>query len=160
MTFCGTGAAAGKPDWDQVANIKDAAVRLAKLQRTKGAQKAFEFIDACYRTHSLSTEYTRAFEACIAQDYMETQILALIYSRVKPEALKSMGAPTPEALAKSMGKRITAAFASYDVPPQRAKAFKELVDEHGFPLFFQSLFPGVEMPVPKGGKLPGQKKKQ
>lgn len=152
-------AAANKPDWDQIANIKDAAERLAKLQRTQGATRAFAFIDACYRTHSLSSKYTKAFEACIAQDYMETQILALIYSRLSPETLKKMGAPTPEALAKSMGKRVSAAFRSYDVSPERVKAFKELIDEHGFPIFFRALFPNAEMPVPKGGVLPDKKEK-
>jgi hypothetical protein len=160
MTCCGTVAAASKPDWDQVENIKDAATRLAQLQRTQGAQKAFEFIDACYRTHSLSTEYTRAFEACIAQDYMETQVLALIYSRVKPNALRTLGAPSPEALAKSMGRRVTAAFSNYKISPARAKVFKDLVDEHGFPLFFRALFPKAKMPVLKDGEPPAPEKKQ
>jgi len=142
-------AAAGEPDWDQVANIKDAATRLAQMQRTQGATRAFKFIDACYKTHSLSSNYTRAFEACIAQDYLETQVLALIYSRMPPETLKTMGAPSPELLAETMGKRIAAAFATYDVPVKRVEAFKRLVDEHGFPVFFKALFPGVDMPVPK-----------
>ena len=149
-------AAAGEPDWDQVANIKDAATRLAQMQRTQGATRAFAFIDACYKTHSLSSNYTRAFEACIAQDYLETQILALIYSRMPPETLKTMGAPSPELLAETMGKRIAAAFATYDVPVKRVEAFKRLVDEHGFPVFFKALFPGVDMPVPK--RSPPQEK--
>jgi hypothetical protein len=142
-------ATAHDPDWDQVANIKEAATRLAQLQKTQGATKAFTFIDACYRTHSLSSAYTKAFEACIAQDYLETQILALIYSRLEPEALKRMGAPTPERLAQTMGERVKAAFASYKVPKARVDAFKKAVDEHGFPVFFRALFPDVEMPVPK-----------
>ncbi len=154
-------ATVDEPDWDQVANIKDAATRLAQMQRTQGATRAFAFIDACYKTHSLSSNYTKAFEACIAQDYLETQILALIYSRMPPETLKRMGAPTPQLLAETMGQRIAAAFATYDVPKKRAEAFKKLVDEHGFPVFFKALFPGVDMPVPKDG-LPskGEKKKQ
>jgi len=154
-------AAAEEPDWDQVANIKEAATRLAKMQRTQGATRAFAFIDACYRTHSLNSKYTRAFEACIAQDYLETQILALIYSRLPPETLKKMGAPSPQLLAATMGKRIVSAFATYDVPVERVKAFRKLVDKHGFPVFFKALFPGVEMPVPKHG-LPqkDEKKKQ
>ena len=131
------------------------------MQRTQGATRAFAFIDACYKTHSLSSNYTKAFEACIAQDYLETQILALIYSRMPPETLKKMGAPSPELLAKTMGQRIAAAFATYNMPVKRVKAFKKLVDEHGFPVFFKALFPGVDMPVPKHG-LPSkdEKKKQ
>jgi hypothetical protein len=153
-------ASAEEPDWDQVANIKDAATRLAQMQRTKGASRAFAFIDACYRTHSLSSKYTKAFEACIAQDYLETQILAMIYSRLPPETLKKLGAPSPQLLAKTMGQRIASAFATYDVPVERVKAFKTLVDKHGFPVFFKALFPGVDMPVPKHGLPPKDEKKQ
>jgi hypothetical protein len=141
--------AAQDPKWDQVENIKEAATRLAQMQRTQGATKAYVFIDACYRTHSLSTDYTKAFEACIAQDYLETQILALIYSRMSPDALKRMGAPTPDMLAQSMGRRVGAAFAKYKIPGDKIAAFKRNVDEHGFPLFFQSLFPDAKLPVPK-----------
>ena len=140
------------PDWDQIENIKDAASRLATLQRTQGATKAFEFIDACYRTHSLSSKYTKAFEACIAQDYLETQVLALIYSRMTPESLKKMGAPTPELLAETMSRRVGQAFANYQVPQPRIEAFKKLVDEHGFPLFFEALFPKIK--VPPAGAAP------
>jgi hypothetical protein len=142
-------AAAHDPKWDQVENIKEAAARLAQMQRTQGATKAFVFIDACYRTHSLSTDYTKAFEACIAQDYLETQVLALIYSRMSPEQLKRAGAPTPQMLAESMGRRVGAAFAKYKITPDQIATFKRNVDEHGFPLFFQSLFPDAKMPVPK-----------
>jgi hypothetical protein len=141
--------AAQDPKWDQVANIKEAATRLAQMQRTQGATKAYVFIDACYRTHSLSTDYTKAFESCIAQDYLETQVLALIYSRMSPDALKRMGAPTPDMLAESMGRRVGAAFAKYKISPEQIAQFKRNVDEHGFPLFFQSLFPDAKLPVPK-----------
>ena len=141
--------AAQDPKWDQVENIKEAATRLAQMQRTQGATKAFVFIDACYRTHSLSTDYTKAFEACIAQDYLETQVLALIYSRMSPEQLKKTGAPTPQMLAESMGRRVGAAFSKYKITPDQIATFKRNVDEHGFPLFFQALFPDAKMPVPK-----------
>ena len=141
--------AAQDPKWDQVENIKEAATRLAQLQRTQGATKAFTFIDACYRTHSLSSDYTKAFEACIAQDYLETQILALIYSRMSPEALKRTGAPSPQMLAESMSRRVGAAFGQYKITPEQVATFKKNIDEHGFPLFFQALFPDAKMPVPK-----------
>ena len=141
--------AAQDPKWDQVENIKEAATRLAQMQRTQGATKAFTFIDACYRTHSLSSDYTKAFEACIAQDYLETQILALIYSRMSPEALKRTGAPSPQMLAESMSRRVGAAFGQYKITPEQVATFKKNIDEHGFPLFFQALFPDAKMPVPK-----------
>jgi hypothetical protein len=152
---CASALAAGDtPDWDQTANIKDAATRLAEMQRTQGATRAFSFIDACYKTHSLSSNYTKAFEACIAQDYLETQVLALIYSRMPPESLKKMGAPTPEFLAESMGKRVAEAFAIYKVPNSQVKAFKKLVDEQGFPVFFEALFPNTKPPEPKERAIP------
>ena len=135
-----------KPDWDQVENIKEAALHLADLQRTQGANRAFQFIDACYRTHSLQVEYSRPFEACIAQDYLETRILALIYSRMPPESLKRAGMPTPQMLADTMGKRVVTAFRSYKVPVSEVQAFKKLVDEHGFPVFFKALFPNSRVP--------------
>ena len=103
--------AAQDPKWDQVENIKEAATRLAQMQRTQGATKAFVFIDACYRTHSLSTDYTKAFEACIAQDYLETQVLALIYSRMSPDAAEEDGcADAARCWRQSMGRRVGAAF--------------------------------------------------
>lgn len=141
-------AAAQDPDWDQVENVKDAALRLAQMQRTQGATKAFTFIDACYRTHSLSSKYTKAFEACIAQDYLETQILALVYSRVDPESLKRMGAPSPGMLAQTMTRRVGAAFAQYKIPKERIAEFKRNVDQHAFPLFFKTLFPDAKVPAP------------
>jgi hypothetical protein len=150
-------AAAEAPDWDQTANIKDAATRLAEMQRTQGATRAFTFIDACYKTHSLSSTYTKAFEACIAQDYLETQVLALIYSRMPPESLKKMGAPTPELLASSMGKRVADAFSLYKVSNDQVRAFKKLVDEQGFPVFFEALFPNTKAPAPKELPIPDQK---
>jgi len=150
-------AAPGKPDWDQSANIKDAAVRIAEIQRTQGATKAFNYIEDCYKTHSLSSEYTKAFEGCIAQDYLETQILALVYSRLPPETLKEMGAPEPKMLAQSMGQRITAAFATYKIPVVRVEKFKKIVDEDGFPVFFKVLFPGAEVPKLNRGPAPDPK---
>ncbi len=139
-------ASARDPDWDQVENIKDAARRLAVLQRTQGATKVFAFIDACYRTHSLSSEYTKAFEACIAQDYMESQILSLIYSRTPPDALKRQGAPSPQMIVATMQRRVGSAFAQYKIPKERIAQLQRVIDEHGFPLFFQTVFPGTKPP--------------
>jgi hypothetical protein len=141
-------AAAQVPEWDQVENIKDAATRLAVIQRTQGATKAFAFIDACYRTHSLSTDYTKAFEACIAQDYLETQVLALIYSRMSPETLQRMRAPSPAMLSDTMARRVGAAFAQYKITKEQIAEFKHNVDEQGFPVFFRALFPDAKLPMP------------
>lgn len=130
------------PAWDKVANIKDAATRIAKLQASKGAEAAYKFIDACYRTHSLGETYSPAFESCIAQDYLQTKMLVQIYSRTPPETLKKFGSPSPEALSQSGGRRIVAAFAQYKIPVTQANEFKELVDKHGVPVFVNIVFPG------------------
>lgn len=130
-----------RPDWDQIANIKQAAEHLGKLQRTRGATGAISFIDACYKTHGLASGYSAPFEACIAQDYLETKVLATVYSRLPPEALTKLKAPSPQKLADAMGRRIVAAFSQYKVPVSYANEFKELVDLHGFPVFMQIIFP-------------------
>lgn len=141
--LCGasTGASASKTDWDQVANIKEVATRLGKIQRRQGASKAFEFIVACYKTHGASSKYSKYFEGCIAQDYIHTQTLALIYANMPPATLKKMGAPSPQLLAQTMGQRVAGAFAKYDVKPDDANAFKKLVDKHGFAPFNAIVFP-------------------
>lgn len=145
---------APKPDWDQVANIKEAATRLAQIQRTQGASGAFTFIDACYRTHRLSSAYTRAFEACIAQDYLETQILSLVYSRMPPEVLQRMNAPSPDMLAGTMLRRVSAAFGQYKLSKEQVAEFKRNIDAHGFPIMFTTLFPNTPVPqVPQA--IPG-----
>ncbi|MDH4981562.1 hypothetical protein [Hyphomicrobium sp. D-2] len=137
---------APKPDWDQVANIKEAATRLAQIQRTQGASGAFAFIDACYRTHRLSSAYTRAFEACIAQDYLETQILSLVYSRMPLEVLQRMKAPSPDMLAGTMLRRVSAAFGQYKLSKEQVAEFKRNIDAHGFPIMFAALFPNTPVP--------------
>ncbi len=108
----------------------------------------------------LSEEYTKALEACIAQDYMETQVLALVYSRVPPDTLRRQGVPSPQMLADAMGQRITAAFANYKMPVSYVEDFKKLVDEHGFPLFYKTLFPDPKMPPRSKPSPPEAEQKQ
>ena len=142
--------------WDQAANIREAAERLGALQRTRGAKGAFEFIGACYRTQGLAENYAAPFEACIAQDYMQTQVLALIYSRLSVEQLQTMHAPTPAELAQSMGQRIDAAFSQYKISATYANDFKKMVDKHGFPVFLAMVFPNAKVPTsPSAGASDG-----
>lgn len=129
------------PSWDQVANIKDAAERLGKLHRARGAKAAYEFIDACYRTHSLASAYSEPYEACIAQDYLETDMLAQLYSRMPPDMLQKAGAPTPEALADSMGRRVVAALSQYKMTAAYGQSLEKLIHEHGTPVFLSTVFP-------------------
>ena len=129
------------PTWDQAANIKNAAERLGKLHRVRGAKAAYEFIDACYRTHSLASNYSEPFEACIAQDYLETDMLAQLYSRMPPEMLAKAGAPSPQALADSMGRRVIAALKQYKMTAAYGQSLEKLVHEHGTPVFLANVFP-------------------
>lgn len=127
--------------WDRTANIKEAAVRIGTIQRTRGAEAAIKFIDACYRTHGLASQYSAAFEGCIAQDYLESKLLTRIYSRLPPEQLKKIGAPTADAIAQAMGRRVVAAFNQYKVGTVEAEAIRAEVDKHGFPVFLKTVFP-------------------
>ncbi len=142
--------AAASPAWSQQENIVEAAKHIALVQRKQGAQKAVDFIDACYRTHSLASTYTRAFEACIARDYILSQALAGLYAQIPPEELKKRGAPSPASLTRAMGQRVAAAFKQYDVSPELAESFRVLVEKEGFPVFMAIAFPPAKDDGPKG----------
>jgi len=129
------------PAWDQAASIRGAAERIGRLHRARGATAAYELIDNCYRTHSLASAYGEGFEACIAQDYLETRTLIQVYSRMPPEALQKLGVPSPQELAQSMGQRISLAFGKYNKPQAYADEVKRLVDQHGLPVFLAIVFP-------------------
>jgi hypothetical protein len=137
----GSVSATAAPDWDRVANVKRAAEQIGEIQARGGADQAFRFITACYKTHSLASAYSRPFESCIAQDFMLTQALALIYDKVKPAVLKKMGAPTRDMLQYALNQRVNAAYANYSMEPGEGHALKAIVDEHGMPLFFKLVFP-------------------
>ena len=77
----------------------------------------------------------------MAQDYMHTQILAIVYSRIPDEDRKRMGTPSPETIANSMGQRFVAAFSQYKMTIKDAEAFKKLVDKNGMPVFVKAVFP-------------------
>lgn len=127
--------------WDQIANIKDAAQRIAKLQQSKGADAAMRFIDACYRTHALASTYSAALESCIVQDYLETKFLTRIYAGLPAEVLGKIRAPSPEQLGQAMGQRIVSAFNQYKVPVKEAEDLKGQVDIHGASVFLKIVLP-------------------
>jgi hypothetical protein len=128
-------------DWDRVENVRQAAAKLGEIQARQGADQAFRFITACYKTHGLASAYSRAFESCIAQDFMLTQALALIYERIDPAKLKTMGAPTRELLQQSLNQRVSGAYANYEMAPSEGLTLKAIVDEHGLPIFMKAVFP-------------------
>jgi hypothetical protein len=155
--FVAATAHAAKGDWDHAANIKDAAARLAELHKREGSAGVLKFLDACYRTHLLASEFTKGLEACMAQDYMHTQVLATIYSKLPEDERKRLGAPSPEAMAQGMNQRFVASFMQYKVTVAEAEDFKNLVNKYGFPVFVKAVFPknpsgGNAAEKPAGGK--------
>jgi hypothetical protein len=130
-----------KETWDHVANIKDAAKRLADLHKREGSAGVLKFLDACYRTQMLSSEFTQGLESCMAQDYMHSQVLARIYARIPQADRVRMGVPAPEDIANGMGQRFVAAFSQYKMTVKQAEHFKKLVDKNGMPIFVKSVFP-------------------
>ena len=154
----GTQAHAAPGKWDHAANIKDAAGRLAMLHRREGSPGVLKFLDACYRTHLLASEFTQGLEACMAQDYMHTQVLATIYARLPAEQRAKTGAPSPQVIADGMGKRFVTAFSQYKVPVSEAEAFKKLVDSQGFPVFLKAVFPNAAGKSSAGQDKPADKK--
>jgi hypothetical protein len=130
-----------KGTWDHVANIKDSAKRLAILHLREGSPGVLKFLDACYRTQMLSSEFTAGLESCMAQDYMHSQVLAKIYAKIPQADRVRMGVPAPEDIANGMGQRFVAAFAQYKISVKEAAAFKKLVDKDGLPIFVNAVFP-------------------
>ena len=68
-------------------------------------------------------------------------MLAQVYSRLPPDALTKMGAPTAAELANAMGRRVVAAFAQYKMSATYGAHLKKLVDEHGVPVYLTIVFP-------------------
>jgi len=132
---------AARETWDHVANIKDAAKRLGELHRQQGSQGVLKFLDACYRTQTLASEYSAGLESCLAQDYMHSQVLAQIYARIPQADRVRMGTPAPEDIARGMGQRFVATFQQYKISTKEAEKFKKLVDTNGMPIFLKSVFP-------------------
>jgi hypothetical protein len=145
-------AAPASYDWDRVANVRVAAKQIGEIQVAQGADKAFEFINNCYKTHSLANAYSKYFEGCIAQDLMLMEALAAIYSRVAPDQLRKTGAPTVQQLQQALNHRIAGAYATYDMPPTEVQGLKKIVDTHGMPVFLKIVFPktgNAEQETPK-----------
>ncbi len=131
-------------DWDQIENVKSAALRIGRVQRARGAEVAMTLISNCYKTHTLFENYSRGFESCLIQDHLETRVLVEVYSRLKPDALARMGAPSKESLMRSNITRFSATLAKYKFPAQYALRIRKLADKHGWPVFIKMVFPGVK----------------
>ena len=139
-------AKAEKQSWDHAANVRDAAGRLAVMHQREGSPGVLKFLDACYRTHLLASEFNQGLEACMAQDYMHSQVLAQMYGKLAPDQRKAMRAPSAEDISRGMGQRFLLAYSQYHVTPAEADAFKKLVDTEAFPVFLKAVFPKENAP--------------
>ena len=128
-------------EWDHIANIKSSATQLAQLQIAKGAQGTYEFIAACYKTHSLNSEFGAALEGCLVLDYIHSNVTAAVYAKVDPQERGRMGMPEPRELVGTMLKRVGDAMANYKITEAEARKFIADVDKYGTPVFTKARFP-------------------
>ncbi len=135
------GAVAAAPAWNQSDNVKAAAKQLAGIQQREGAEGAVRFISACYKTHGLASAYSKSYEGCVAQDYMQARALALVYSRVDEATLKQKGMPTAEAVTRALNARMNAAFAKYRMSQDDGRKLVQLVESQGVPIYLSIVFP-------------------
>lgn len=158
LLISATAAYAAPGNWDHAANIKDAAQRLAKLHKREGSTGVLKFVEACYRTHLLASDYSKAMEACMAQDYMHTRILTTIYGKLPEDQRKRLGMPSPELIAGGFNQRVVTTFQQYKVSLADAEDFKKQVDTHGFPVFVKAVFPkgAPEHPAAPGSPAPAK----
>lgn len=131
-------------NWDQVENIKGAAARIGRIQRARGAEVAMTLISNCYKTHTLFENYSRGFESCLVQDHLQTRVLVEVYSRMQPEALRRIGAPSKESLMRANVARFEATLAKYKFPPNYGSRIRKMTNEHGWPVFVKIVFPKIK----------------
>lgn len=141
-----TAGHAATPGWDRIANVESAATQIGEIQVRQGVEQAFKFISACYKTHGLASAYSKAFEGCIAQDYIVSKTLAQVYTQVPRETLEKMGAPTAEKIDQSFQQRAAGAFALYKRTPEDALALRGIVEARGLPVFLKIVFPKAGEP--------------
>jgi hypothetical protein len=139
-------AFAQKTSWDRVRNIKQSALQLAELQKSRGALGTFQHIAACYKTHSLASAYGQSFENCLVLDYIHSKVTAAVYARVPAEERKKNDAPDPQALVDTMLRRIGGGFEQYKLTEKDARGFLALVDKHGVPAFDAARFDKSDTP--------------
>lgn len=132
-----------KPAWDQVKNVKESAERLGVLHRKSGANGVLKFLDACYRTHTLSSKYTSAVEGCVAQDVMYSRVLSAVYSRVPPEVRVERSLPTAEQIGGALQARVSVVVRQYALLPADMDMLQKLIDDHAMPIVLKVAFPNA-----------------
>ena len=147
--FLGLACAHAGVSWDRVANIGDAADRLVEMHRARGSQGVVKFLDACYKTHTLPSEFKAGLEACIAQDVMYARVLVEIYGRLPEEARVRFNAPDAAGIERALGHRVALVMKQYAISDAEAQALVRTIETHGLPIFVRGVLPPRE-PAPSG----------
>lgn len=130
--------------WDRAANIGDAATRLVEMHRERGSQGVLKFLDACYRTHTLSSAFKAALEACLAQDYMYARVLAQIYARLPEEARTRFNAPDAAGIERAVQYRFSKVMEQYAITGEEGEEIVRSIETHGVPVFVKGVMPPRE----------------
>jgi hypothetical protein len=136
-------AHAGKR-WDRAANIGEAANRLVELHRAKGSQGVLKFLDACYKTHTLASEFKAPLEACMAQDYMHARVLVEIYGRLPEEARVRFNAPDAAGIELALNRRFALVMKQYAMSEADTQELMKSIETVGVPIFVKGVMPSSE----------------
>jgi hypothetical protein len=132
-------AAAQSEAWDRADNIRAAAVEIAGVQKSKGADGADAAIRRCYEENVMrATAYSQAAERCVTQDMIHARVSAAFYAAISPEVRKSTGSPAPEAVMNAMSDRVVRTFARFGVPVEDARAIVKDIQDIGEPAFLEA----------------------
>ena len=135
-----------RPDWNRISTIKEAATRIAILQRDSGPKAVFRSIDDCYKRVAQAAKHGEALEACIAQDYLVSHVLAERYLKLSPAVLEELAGATPEDLMVAMGLRIASATKDFPISFPFVEKLKGQIDSYGHPVYVGIAFPDPATP--------------
>lgn len=125
--------------WDRAENIRSAAVEIASVQKSKGANGADAEIRRCYEENVMkATVYSQGAERCVTQDMIHSRMSAAFYASISPEVRKSTGAPEPDAVMSAMSDRVVRTFARLRVPVEDARAIVKDIREIGEQAFLEA----------------------
>jgi hypothetical protein len=114
----------------RVASIRNAAIKIATIQRQEGNSKAMSLVNECHR-HIIGTksEFDFEGEACLVTDYFVTTSSVAYFSQMSEEFRQKNNLDTNR-MKKEMEVRISAMLQYYKVPPSERKYFVKLLREN------------------------------
>ena len=127
-----------------VANIKDAAKRLARAaRRARSPRRALKFLEACYRTHMLASKYHAGPRVLHGAGLHALAGAGRHLSpRCRRRTRREMKAPVArDHRAIDARDAFRRSSRSTRFNQKQADSLKKAVDTHGMPLFIKSVFP-------------------